>query len=182
MCAACTHLLSPLQTVVSTSHCTTFTGIQVACRHSMLCCPCVGQLTLSLEEQGQNLKVSMCYSAQGALSVCFTLPGGVVVAVHRCLAVNCVGIHWLQQNRAPLSAAVVMGQTACSVAAEWPNRKLPEDHTTCLCQALSTLACIDLHAGMSNAMRPASSVLATCQQHRRLVSSGCPLQRVMHVQ
>lgn len=92
----------------------------------MLYCSCNGQLTLSLEEQSQNLKVSVRYSAQGALPVCFTFPGGVVIAVHRCLAVNCIGIHWLQQNRVPLSAAVVMEQAACSVAAEWPNRKLPE--------------------------------------------------------
>ncbi len=108
----------------------------------MLFCPCIGQFTLSLEEQGQNLKVSMCYSAQGALSVCFTLPGGVVVAVHRCLAVNCIRIHWLQQTRAPLSAAVVMGQVAYFVAAEWPNRTLPIDHITCFLQAFSTLACL----------------------------------------
>ena len=89
----------------------------------MLCCPCIGQLTLSLEEQGQNLKVSMCYSAQGALSVCLTLPGGVVVAVHCCLAVNCIGIHWLQQNREHLSAAIVMGQTACSIAMNSDNNR-----------------------------------------------------------
>lgn len=116
--AACTSLLSRPQTIITTSQCTIFMSIHPARRRSMLCCPCIGQLTLSLEEQGQNLKVSMCYPAQGALSVCFTLPGGVVVAVHCCLAVNCVGIHWLQQTREHLSAAAVMGQTACSIAAD----------------------------------------------------------------
>lgn len=117
-------------------------SIHAACRRSMLCCPCMGQLTLSLEEQGQNLKVSMCYSAQGALPVCFTLPGGVVVAVHCCLTVNRIRIHWLQQNRAPLSAAAVMGHIACFITVEWPNRKLPVDSTTCVSQAFPTLACL----------------------------------------
>ena len=63
-----------------------------------------------------------------------------MVAVHCCLAVNCVGIHWLQQNRTPLSAAIVMGQTAYFVAAGWPVNTLHVDHTTSLSQAFSILA------------------------------------------
>lgn len=69
------------------------------CMHRRDTDACVQLLcTWSLEEQSQDFKVRVSYSAQSAFPVGLALPGGVMVAVHCCLAVNCIRVHGLHSS------------------------------------------------------------------------------------
>lgn len=52
--------------------------------------------TWSLEQQGDNLKVCVCYSAQGAFLMGLALPWWVLIDRHGSHAVWGIWIHWLQ--------------------------------------------------------------------------------------